>query len=186
MPLQGWIIPALLVSHFQASIWALNRGKDNAYKPDGKTARTFDKSLQWHQILLSCSSLTSSASIPSITACPLRIQFSQLVTIRERGASRPKSWAEKSASAPSSSYGLFVGNFRWNICLISLRGHVFLPRLRCLWAVPLRRLCRADGPHRDQHPRQLQVGRPPEGQGRRERRGHEDLARAAPHYNGTA
>ena len=43
-----------------------NRRRGDSYKPDEKTVRTFDTSLQWHQILLSCFSLRSSASPASM------------------------------------------------------------------------------------------------------------------------
>ena len=54
-----WHLLFLIFKPPRPSIWALNRGKDNAHKPDGKTvqATTFDTPLQWHHILLSCFSL---------------------------------------------------------------------------------------------------------------------------------
>ena len=44
----------LLVSHFQASIWALNRRRGNVHKPDRKTGLTFNTSQQYLRILLMC------------------------------------------------------------------------------------------------------------------------------------
>ena len=42
----------LLVSHFQASIWALNRRRGEAHKPDRKVVLTFNTSQQYLIILL--------------------------------------------------------------------------------------------------------------------------------------
>ena len=44
----------LLVSHFQASIWALNRRRGNVHKLDRKTGQTFNTSQQYLRILLMC------------------------------------------------------------------------------------------------------------------------------------
>ena len=49
---------------FQA-ILSTEHEERRLHKPDEKTVRTFDSSLQWHQILLSCFSLESSAGGPA-------------------------------------------------------------------------------------------------------------------------
>ena len=43
-----------IISHFQASIWTLNRRRGDAHKPDMKAVLTFNTSLHYLIILLSC------------------------------------------------------------------------------------------------------------------------------------
>ena len=67
--------PALLVSHFQASFWALNRRRGNAHKPDRKTGRLVNTAQQGSEILLSCPSFSNPGPKLSITvqkylSCP--------------------------------------------------------------------------------------------------------------------
>ena len=72
MPLQGCIKLVNLITAlkllwkgvFGLYKWFISDFGDT-HKPDEKTVRTFDSSLQWHQILLSCFSLESSAGGPA-------------------------------------------------------------------------------------------------------------------------
>ena len=60
--------PALHVSLFQASIWALNRRRGDAHKQDRKTERLVNTTQQGRQILLCCPAFSNPACTTKVVA----------------------------------------------------------------------------------------------------------------------